>query len=278
MRRKLLFGVVPAAIAAGGLVLALQTTAAQGVETTAAAAKPVTLRFVTANMSFRSSQKAAKKKWLKLIAPHADIVFLQEAKNLKLRHKFVDRQKWYIFHGKPTDPKLKKHPEQDTKDRLGSAILVRKSAVADVRSWELIKGVGGGGCGRKGPIMTRWIAKIRVKLHNGRLIRVASAHMPPARCVKNGKYKTMADNVVKFVKRTKTVPTVIGADWNATVDADKFKIAKRTKMHKDGPNKGDRIDGFLWSRGIKFVKLRKLGRANNQDDHQAVQIKLTFKP
>lgn len=230
----------------------------------ASAAATVQLRFVTANVDF-GAPETTPAKWRNLIAPNADIVFLQEAKNLRLAD-FVDTSTWIIRHGTVAN-------EADSEDRLGSAVLIRRSVVTDLTDWDLVKGVDASPC-PDGGIMTRWIAKLKVKLTNGRWVRIASLHMPPPRCQTGigSPYDRMSDSVVDFVQRTDMF-TVLGADWNKTVDDDPNGIGRRSGLEPNGPDSGDRIDGFLYSPQLTNCCMTQLGQVS--DGHQAVQLKLT---
>ncbi|TDO59022.1 hypothetical protein EV651_109297 [Kribbella sp. VKM Ac-2571] len=231
----------------------------------ASAASAVQLRFVTANVDF-GAPETTPAKWRNLIAPNADVVFLQEAKNLRLAD-FVDTSTWIIRHGTVAN-------ENDSEDRLGSAVLIRRSVATDVDDWDLVKGVDASPC-PDGGIMTRWIAKLKIKLTNGRWVRIASLHMPPGRCQTGpgSPYDVMSGNVVDFVQRTDMF-TVLGADWNKTVDADPNDIGKRSGLEPNGPDSGDRIDGFMYSPALANCCMTQLGQVS--DGHQAVQLKLTI--
>lgn len=232
----------------------------------ASAAEAVQLRFVTANINFGADQSTVRDKWKNLIAPNADIVFLQEAKNVRLSD-FVETSTWIIRHGTSA-------AEDDSEDKLGSAVLIRRSVATDMADYGLVKGVDASPC-PNGGIMTRWLAKIKVKLANGRWIRVASLHMPPLRCQTGpgGPYDRMADNVVAFTNLT-DMPTVLGADWNKIVDEDPNGIGRRSGLEPNGPDYGERIDGFMYSPQLGNCCLTQLGPAS--PGHPAVQIKLTI--
>ncbi|MFT7839793.1 endonuclease/exonuclease/phosphatase family protein [Saccharothrix sp. BKS2] len=231
----------------------------------ASAAGAVQLRFVTANINFDADQSVVRDKWRNLIAPNADVVFLQEAKNVRLSD-FVETSTWIIRHGTSA-------AEDDSEDKLGSALLIRRAVATEVADYGLVKGVDASPCPRGG-IMTRWLAKIKVKLTNGRWIRVASLHMPPLRCQTGpgGPYDRMADSVVAFADLT-DMPTVLGADWNKVVDDDPNAIGRRSGLEPNGPDLGERIDGFMYSPRLRNCCLTQLGLASR--GHPAVQVKLT---
>ncbi|ADO68162.1 endonuclease/exonuclease/phosphatase family protein [Stigmatella aurantiaca] len=222
----------------------------------AAAAANEPLRVVTANLAFRGPD-AVRNDW-NTIGPEADIVFVQEAKNVRLRDILGDG--WVV--------------RQDTssEDRQGSAVVIRKSAVKSIGELQLVKGTDASDCNSpEGGIMTRWIARVDVQLNNHRWLRAASLHMPPARC-QNGlgsPYAVMADNAVAFAKRSEPL-LVLGADWNKVVDADPNEIGARTGLKPRGPDTGSRIDGFYVSPAITTNNLHLLPQTGS--DHRPVQM------
>ena len=238
-------------VASGAAVASVQQTPSP--ETSLLA--PAELRVVTANLAFRGND-AVRNDW-NTIGPAADIVFLQEAKNANLRNILGDN--WIV--------------RQDTssEDRQGSAVVIRRSAVMSVADLALVKGTDAHPCG----IMTRWIARVDVQLLNGRWVRLASLHMPPARCQTGpgGPYDTMADSVVAFANRSDKL-MVLGADWNKVVDADPNDIGARTGLKPRGPDAGaGRIDGFYVSQAISTRDLHYL--ASTGSDHRPVQMSIT---
>jgi endonuclease/exonuclease/phosphatase family metal-dependent hydrolase len=244
----------------GAPIAAALVAVAVGVPAAPAAAAAVQLRFVTANVDFGLPQSQVKADWQTVIAPNADIVFLQEAKAVTLTD-FVDTTTWLVLQDTSSD------------DRAGSALVIRRSVFADRENYDLVKGVDGGSC-PGGGIETRWIAKIALKLHNGRWLRVASLHLPPDRCQTGpgSLYDRMSDNVVDFV-RTSDRLTVLGADWNKVVDDDPNDIGARANLEPNGPDDGLRIDGFMYSRSIANCCLTRL--AATHSDHRPIQLKLT---
>lgn len=211
------------------------------------------LRVVTFNTDFRGAAYFGTA-W-DVIRPEADVVFVQEAKNVVLNDVvgpyFVVRQ------------------DTSADARQNSAVIIRKSVVSQVGSLELVLGVGavGGDCG----IMARYITKVPIQLTNGRWLRVASLHMPPARCQTGpgGPYDTMADNVVRFANSTDRL-TVLGADWNKVVDWDPNNIGGRTGLRPYGPDEGLRIDGFYASPRIGACCLHKLQQIGDNDHRPVV--------
>ncbi len=226
----------------------------------ASAAGTVQLRFVTANLNFGLAQSTVQQDWHDVIAPNADIAFLQEAKNVNL-DAVIDNGTWLV--------------QQDTTSSAtkGSALVIRKSVITDHTDWGLVKGVDASSC-PDGGIETRWIAKMQIQLSNGRWIRVASLHLPPARCQTGpgSPYDLMSDNVVGFVADSNRL-TVLGADWNKVVDDDPNDIGKRSGLEPNGTDDGSRIDGFMYSAPLANCCLTPL--AVTHSDHRPVQIKLT---
>lgn len=237
----------------------------------AAAAGSVTLRFMTANVDFTASPATVKEKLNAVIDDgDPDIVFLQEAREVKLA-KIVEPKVWIIRHGTVSG-------ERDSSDRLGSAVLIRRSVVTKVKDFGLVKGASlrstdPGGC----RMQTRWITKLKVKVANGRWVRIASLHMPPADCQEGSKgpYVRMASSVVKLVKRSGML-TVLGADWNKNVDADPNNIGKRSGLTANGLDKGDLIDGFLYSPTLGNDTLEPTSIGVVSYHHRAVQITFTI--
>lgn len=253
-------GAALAVMVASGAALASVQSAAPAT-TAATLSAPAELRVVTANLAFRGNAGVAED-W-KTIGPAADIVFLQEAKNVVLRD-ILDLNTWIV--------------RQDTSaDAVqGSAVVIRRSVVQSAGELVLVKGVDANDCNDPvlGGIMTRWIARVDVLLNNGRSIRVASLHMPPARCQDGlgSPYAVMADNVVAFANRADRL-LVLGADWNKIVDDDPNQIGARTGLKPRGPDDGSRIDGFYVSQVIGTNYLQKLAQTGS--DHRPVQMTIT---
>jgi hypothetical protein len=233
-----------------------------GPATPAAAAGAVQLRFVTANLEWSLGQPAVRDDWQSVIAPNADIVFFQEAKAVTLTD-FINTTTWLVLQNNSSD------------STAGSALAIRRSVFTDRDNWDLVFGVNGTVCPGNQHLLTRWIAKVIIKLNNGRWIRVASLHMPPPECQTGpgGPYDVMADNVVDFARNTDRLQ-VIGADWNKVVDADPNNIGARSNLEPNGPDDGKRIDGFMYSKALANCCLTRL--ADTHSDHRPIQIKLTI--
>lgn len=246
-----LAGATLALLAASGAALA-SVQSAPSRETSLLA--PAELRVVTANLAFRG-EAGVRSDW-ETIGPEADIVFVQEAKNVNLRNILSDA--WIVRQDVSSD------------DRAGSGVVIRRSAIQAVGDWGLVLGTDSDPCG----IMTRWITRVDVQLHNDRWIRVASLHMPPARCQTGpgGPYDVMADNVVAFANRSDRL-LVLGADWNKVVDEDPNNIGGRTGLKPRGPDAGQRIDGFYVSQAIATRDLHHLPQTGS--DHRPVKMTLT---
>lgn len=228
------------------------------------------IRVVTFNVDFAIKDAATVRNQLNAhVLPYADVVFLQEAKNFDFR-TIVDTSVWVVRQGDPAGWAV------SSEDEKGSAILVRRSIAIDTADYGLVKGVDASSC-PNGGIMTRWIAKMKVQLSNGRWVRIGSLHMPPDRCRIDGvydPYDRMADNVVEFVNRTPMF-TVLGADWNAIVDNDPNNIGGRSGLEANGPDAGAplRIDGFMYSPTLTNCCMTVLPKTYG--DHYPVQLKLT---
>ncbi|HEX8536685.1 MAG TPA: endonuclease/exonuclease/phosphatase family protein, partial [Cystobacter sp.] len=228
--------------------------------TAATLSAPAELRVVTANLAFRGPAGVSED-W-KTIGPQADIVFVQEAKNVQLR-TLLNPDTWIVRQDTSAD------------DVQGSAVVIRRSVVQSAGELVLVKGTEANDCDSSmGGIMTRWIARVDVQLNNGRWLRVASLHMPPERCQDGlgGPYAVMADNVVAFANRSDRL-LVLGADWNKVVDDDPNKIGARTGLNPRGPDEGSRIDGFYVSQAISTNNLHKLAQTGS--DHRPVQMTIT---
>jgi endonuclease/exonuclease/phosphatase family metal-dependent hydrolase len=252
-----LAGAALAVLAASGAALA----SVQSGTTAATLSAPAELRVVTANVAFRGNAGVSED-W-KTIGPAADIVFVQEAKNVQLRD-ILNSDTWIV--------------RQDTSSDAvqGSAVVIRRSVVQSAGELVLVKGVDANDCDDPvlGGIMTRWLARVDVQLNNGRWIRIASLHMPPARCQDGlgSPYAVMADNVVAFANRSDRL-LVLGADWNKVVDDDPNDIGARTGLKPRGPDDGSRIDGFYVSQAISTNNLQKLAQTGS--DHRPVQMTIT---
>ncbi|MFY0529096.1 endonuclease/exonuclease/phosphatase family protein [Archangium gephyra] len=222
---------------------------------------PAELRVVTANLAFRGNA-GVKEDW-KTIGPAADIVFVQEAKNVVLRD-ILNLDTWIVRQDTSAD------------DVQGSAVVIRRSVVQSAGDLVLVKGTDANNCNDPvlGGIMTRWIARVDVLLNNGRSLRVASLHMPPLRCQDGlgSPYAVMADNVVAFANRADRL-LVLGADWNKVVDDDPNQIGARTGLKPRGPDSGSRIDGFYVSQAIGTNNLQRLAQTGS--DHRPVQMTIT---
>ena len=150
---------------------------------------------------------------------------------------------------------------------------MQPSVITDRAGYELVLGVGARPC-PDGGIMARWIAKTAIRLTNGRWIRVASLHMPPARCQTGpgSPYDEMSNNVVDFVRSGDRL-TVLGADWNKVVDADPNDIGARANLEPNGPSSGLRIDGFMYDRALSNCCITRLAAIHSE--HHPIQIRIT---
>ncbi len=226
---------------------------------TPASAAPTALTVVTANLDFGLSQAQVKQDW-PTISKDADVVFVQEAKNVDLA-AIVDTSVWAVRQSTASEA------EQ------GSGLVVRKSSFSGaIGDLHLRLGTAGGSC-PDGGILARYIAWAEVTLKNGTNVRLASLHMPPARCQTGpgSLYDDMAEETKAFAQDTGK-KLVIGADWNKVVDDDPNGIAQASGMTPYGPNSGTRIDGFMADNVISGSDLHHL--ANTNSDHDPVQMNL----
>jgi hypothetical protein len=241
------------------------------------------LRVVTANVDFATTAAHVQSVWENQIAPNADVAFLQEVKNVRLG-AFIDSTRWIVLHGSTTNELQNWNSDGKGSAKLGTAVVIRRSAISgSLSDYALVKGVDGGwGCKKLSPtayqIQTRWITKVKLHLANGRYVRLSSLHMPPARCAAPmatadpSPYFKMAENVVSFVKLS-TMPTILGADWNKPILQDPNGIAAKTNLRVAGlPSTvtGSRIDGFMYGPNLSGTGVRKLGTPSS--GHSTVQL------
>ncbi len=241
------------------LMTAVLVGAAAVVSPSPAVAASSTLTVVTANIDFGLTLAQVKQDW-PTISKDADVVFVQEAKYINMRD-VVDTNVWAV------------RQSLDSEAKQGSAVVVRKAAVADrATNVTLVLGTAGGYC-PDGGILARYIAYTDVTLHNGTAVRLASLHMPPARCQTGpgSLYDDMAENTKAFANSTGK-KLIIGADWNKIVDDDPNNIGQASGMTPYGPNTGGRLDGFMADNVITGSDLHHL--ANTNSDHDPVQMNL----
>jgi endonuclease/exonuclease/phosphatase family metal-dependent hydrolase len=224
---------------------------------TTTAPGPETIRIVTANISFGISAAKVKEDFNQY-SPKADVVLVQEARDVSLQ-QLIDTSVWAVRQNTDSDA------------TRGSAIVVRKSIAkaGGVGGLTLKKGVDASPC-PGGGIGTRHIARVDVTLESGKLLRLASAHLPPKRCW--GKvYDTMADAVVN-VSKNSPGRYVIGGDWNKVVGQDPNDIGKRTGLALRAPPQS--IDGFFF-RSDKLNASAAEYMAKTNSDHRPVRFVVT---
>jgi len=210
-------------------------------------AGPMTVRFLTYNVNFNTSAANVGKD-LDLLAPKADILMFQEAKNVKIT-SMLDANVWSVYQVTNSVP-----------GKQGSALAVRNTVKAAVLNWGLQFGVDNHG----EQMNDRYILWADLRLTNGQVLRVLSLHFPPARF--EYLQPLMAANLVDFVNGS-PYPVVAGADWNFPVNNDKWGIQNKTGLKP----KGDGIDGFFYDASVvDFLSLEKLKNLATHNDHTAV--------
>lgn len=240
----------------GGIVWSSEPWSDSQLPTGAPSAEQV--RVVTANISFALTPAKVKQDFQQY-GPEADVVLMQEARDVILEN-LVDTSVWAVRQNTTSPAKR------------GSAIVVRK-AIAEpggVGKLVLRKGVEASPC-PGGGINTRYIARVNVRLASGRMLRLASAHMPPKRCW-GPVYDAMADRIVEV---SNEVPGryVIGADWNKVVANDPNDIGQRTGLKRRAP--GNSIDGFYF-RNDELDASTAAWLPKTSSDHKPVRIHLTI--
>ncbi len=239
------------AFASGSLAVALAPAAATP--------SKQEVRVITANVDFVLSPATVRSD-IAQFAGRADVILIQEAKNVVLRN-LVDTSIWNV--------------KQDTSssDRAGSAILVRRSQVTSVDDFHLVLGVNSSSC-PGGGIETRWMAVATLNLNNGGRLVVAALHMPPARCQTGigSSYDRMSDNVVQL-SRDHPDRLVMGADWNKVVLSDPNNIVARCSGRLVVRAPQGSIDGFMIPANLNSDSAQSL--ASTHSDHRPVLVTLT---
>lgn len=212
------------------------------------AGAPLQVRFVTYNVNFARSAERVRADVAK-IAPHADVLMFQEAKFVVL-DRFLGPE-WTV---------VQEVAETDAKQ--GTAIAIRRSILARTRGEGLTFGVDNRGA----KMHDRYIAWVDAELVNGRILRLLSAHMPPARF--GHLQPPMAENLVEFVRKSPH-PVVAGGDWNFRVEKDPHGIGERSGLVPRGAG----IDGFFRSAGVvRCLALDELKGLKVSSDHDPVRM------
>lgn len=213
-----------------------------------ASAQSESIRFVTFNVNFGNTNAQIRED-IRSLRPECDFMLLQEAKWVTVDN-FLGNL-WTV------------HQIVDSGDaRRGSAIAVRNAAIKEILATGLQMGVPSNG----EDMLDRYIAWMDVELNNGRRIRVMSMHMPPQRI--EYLQPIMGDNLAAFVEQS-PYPVLIGADWNFTVNLDKWGL--RTKMGFISQGVG--IDGFYYDpAGYTLTGIQALTSLNVNSDHNPVRM------
>lgn len=208
---------------------------------------PLKVRFITYNVNFNSKPERVKKD-VTVLAPRADVIMFQEAKNVRLRD-FLGKE-WVV------------HQVMKTDAEQGAAVAVRRSIIKQKLKEDLEFGVDNRGV----KMHDRYMAWMDVELEGGRKLRLVSLHMPPKRFAQL--QPPMVANLVKFV-RSSPHPLVIGADWNFEVNKDPHGIQGKTGLK----NRGLGIDGFYSSADVVHCQsMKKLTGLATVSDHKPVQM------
>ncbi|MGL4339280.1 MAG: endonuclease/exonuclease/phosphatase family protein [Rhodoglobus sp.] len=217
------------------------------------------VRIVTANVDFGVSDSTVKERF-RDYSRHADIVLIQEAKNVNL-HRLLDSDNWIV-----------RQRVGSGNEQQGSAVVVRRSLVehrSDVSDLDLTLGTNGNEC----RIMARYIATATVKLAQGGLLRVASVHLPPRNDCQTGPGSDYDEMIKSIARLSDRFPhrLVIGGDWNKIVRSDPNELSRQAdnRIVPRGPEGS--IDGFYIPRDFKQIgAARTVGFASK--GHRATQV------
>jgi endonuclease/exonuclease/phosphatase (EEP) superfamily protein YafD len=238
-----------AALVSGALVVPAPASAAR-----------TEIKVMSANVKFGKGSAKRVKRLFNHAAERADIVFLQEARDVKVTKRL-------------TGPGWAIRQDKSTPATRGAAVVIRKASVKRFGKLILTPAVQGHPCG----LGDRFIASVPVLLDNGTRVRATSLHMPPRRCdTPGGPYSRMAQNVVAFANRV-DVPLLIGGDWNKVVDQDPNGIAARSSLMPRGMNGGSRIDGFLIERRPATKAGEPVRLADFGSDHQPLLLRVSVR-
>jgi endonuclease/exonuclease/phosphatase family metal-dependent hydrolase len=238
--------------AAASAAASADASAAATAATTARARPP--LRVVTFNV-FQDLDTAQHRHDWRALRRHADVVLLQETAGFRVSD-VVGTRRWKVF--------------QAAGDRGESAVVVRRSAVRSATRRQVKHVLSAQDCAGAG-IGPRFLVSVRLVLHDGTRLRVASTHLPHAGC-SDVVYARMIRHLRAWV-RHHPPRLVIGADWNRRVRSDPGRLGATTRLRPRGVG----IDGFQVDQRLRVVRTSRLGHgADWASDHEPVRV--TIRP
>jgi endonuclease/exonuclease/phosphatase family metal-dependent hydrolase len=231
--------------AATALVVAPATASARSTT-------PQTVRLVTFNVFKDLDHAEWQADWNRL-ARRADIVFLQETANVRVR-ALADARSWEV---------------RQAKGRYAGEVTLafRASAVGTVSHFHVVRMLSERSC-RPGLVVgSRYLATARVVLNDGRRLTVAVTHLPPGSCT-NDTYQRMISHVRAWAKAHQN-QLVLGADWNQQIKNDPGDISRNTRLRPHGVG----IDGFQINTSFAVTGSRAVGTgAGYYSDHVPVHV------
>jgi endonuclease/exonuclease/phosphatase family metal-dependent hydrolase len=217
-----------------------------------ASATPHTVRLVTFNVLKDLGHAKWQADWNRL-AGQADIVFLQEAVNVRVR-TLANRRAWEVRQatGRYADD---------------VALAFRASVVRSISNFHVVRMLTHRSCRPDLVVGTRYLATAHVVLDDGRALTIAVTHLPPGSCT-NDTYQRMMSHVHAWAQAHQS-QLALGADWNQQVKNDPGNISRDTRLRPHGIG----IDGFQVNMSLAVTGTRALGTdADYYSDHVPVQV------
>lgn len=208
------------------------------------------MRVTTANLDFATGPRRDGP-YLKDLCEHADVLALQEAKNLTLS-ELLPRQ-WRSMQGTFSEARRGSALAYNSMTTLG----FRRRMVIGVRPWWRH---------RKIEMLTRWIQWADFRdADGGQIIRVFDLHLPP------GRFAQLQPHMIRRLRRLinqSPHPVVVCADWNMPYE----RVAAILGLESHGMG----IIGILWSRELRVTPVRHdlSGVRSDATDHCAVSIEI----
>lgn len=217
-----------------------------------AAAATHTVRLVTFNIYKDLDHPKWRADWNRF-ARQADIVFLQETTNVRVR-TLVHSRTWRV---------------QQATGQYSSEVTIafRRSVVRGISGFHVVRMLTHRSCRAGLVVGSRYLATAHLVLTDGRTLTVAATHLPPGSCT-NDTYERMAANVRAWAKEHQS-QLVLGADWNQQINNDPGNISQATSLRPHGIG----IDGFQINKRIVVTRTRLLGSDSDYfSDHVPVQV------